>query len=169
MALSLKKQTPVASAADQLARIPKPPKFRPVKIHSGPSSVLLFLGGLMIAGGMGALFIYNFVGKMGWIDLEPYKWFRLILILTFAVILIGTAFQQNPFHGMLCILCPPYILAYAIAFLDSPALKGLVVGLIAWFSAEMYFMKDHAFVEAARLAAEGTVRHVNGMIDRASR
>ncbi len=169
MALTLKKQQPVSSAADQIARIPKPPKFRPVKIHTGPSSALLFITGLLISAGMGALFIYGFVAKTGWIDMEPYKWFRLILVLTFAVILIGTAFQQNPFHGMLCIICPPYILAYAIAFLDSPALKGLVVGLIAWFSAEMYYMKEHAFVEAARQTAANTVRHVNGMIDRASR
>ncbi|MFO1528247.1 MAG: hypothetical protein U1F77_00615 [Kiritimatiellia bacterium] len=169
MKLSLKQTEATPTAADQLARIPKPPKFRPVKVHTGTSATLLFFGGLFIAAGMGALFIYNFVEKAGWIDLDPYKWFRLILILTFAVILIGTAFQQNPFHGMLCIICPPYILAYAIAFLDSPALKGLVVGLMAWLGAEMYYMKDHSFVNAARQTAENTVRSVNGMIDRASR
>ena len=170
MALTLKKKesTP-PPVPDQMERIPKATKFRVARPKTGAPSLLLFLAGFFISGGLGAFFLYNFATTAGWVDMNLYKWFRLALIVIFIIVLIGTAFQQSPIHGMLCMIFPPYILAYTLAFLDSPALKGLIVGIVAWLAAEMYYIKRDSFVVATGQTVSRVISGVNGMIERASR
>lgn len=134
-----------------------------------PPAFVSFLAGFLLSAGLGAFFIYHHVAKLNWVELEYFKWFRLAFLAVFMCVLVGTAFQQSPAHGVACVLCPPYTIVYALIFLDSPALRGLIYGIVAWFGAEVYYMNPHSFLTACRHTSNELIADVNGLIERSSR
>ncbi len=77
---------------------------------------------------------------------EYHFWGRAALWALTAIIIYVAGFEDTVFQGFFCLLCPPYAVYYVIVRSDSYVLRGMLMALLVALFAELYFMKDAAFL-----------------------
>jgi hypothetical protein len=96
-----------------------------------------------------------------------YIWARAAVAILSVIVLLLTAFEDNLFQGLFCLLVPPYAVYYVFARADSYFLRGAFLALIVSMSAEIYFLGQQAAWLQMQEALYEYIDRGHELIDRA--
>lgn len=101
--------------------------------------------------------------------LPVYVWTRNLLLIAVCGWLVVDAWRASIWHGLACMVFPPYLLLYAISQVESVILRGLVFSLMIGLVGEAWMLPGDSLVLRLGPTCSAVVDQVNQWLDAAAR
>jgi hypothetical protein len=100
--------------------------------------------------------------------IQTYEIARIGVSAIGIVLLLMVAFRDSTIQGLLCLFVLPYAMYYAVVRLEIYWIRGVFLGVITAFCAELYFMPSQAFLTQAQQSTSMFIDNVGRLISQAS-